>query len=48
MFKFLFGVAVGCFLGVTFKVHVLLVRDWFVKQFKRLQAYLQFKEQPPK
>lgn len=47
MFKFLFGVAVGCFLGVTFKTQVLFVRDWLVQQLKRLKAYLQF-QTPPK
>lgn len=47
MFMFLFGIAVGCFLGVTFKVQVLFVRDLLVKQLKRLKAYLKF-QAPPK
>lgn len=47
MFTFLFGIAVGCFLGVTFKTEVLVVRDFLAKQLKRLVAYLRF-QAPPK
>ncbi len=44
MFSFIFGVALGCFLGITFKTQVLFVRDWLVTKLKDLRDYLQYKK----
>lgn len=40
MLNFVFGLALGCFLGVAFEPQVLLVRDWIVVQLKKLRDVL--------